>query len=167
VHGDHASSFTISSRDHGRQRPRQTCRDVARRYTRAVSTPGTVDDIARRHRLALVVQFGSTVSGTLHQKSDVDVAVLYDRAPPSFEEQSRVAEDLQSLFPGRELDLAIIDRADPLFLKQIFERGRLLAGSARRFAEMKIYAFKRYQDHRRYLGLERKYVQRVIREHRS
>jgi predicted nucleotidyltransferase len=125
------------------------------------------EGIARRHGLALIVQFGSTVSGRVHEKSDVDVAVLFDRPPPSFDEQSRIAAELQSLFPDRELDLAVIDRADPLFLKQVFDRGRRLTGSPRRFAEMKIYAFKRYQDHRRYLELEREHVRRGIRERSS
>ena len=124
-------------------------------------TPLTAGDIARRHGLALVVQFGSTVSGTVHEKSDVDVAVLFDRAPPGFAELADITHELQSLFPGRELDLAVLDRADPLFLKQVFDRSRLLAGSPRRYAEMKIYAFRRYQDHRRYLALEREYVRRA------
>jgi hypothetical protein len=54
-----------------------------------------------------------------------------------------------------------------VLLKQVFDRGRRLAGSPRRFAEMKIYAFKRYQDHRRYLELEREHVRRGIRERSS
>jgi hypothetical protein len=60
------------------------------------------------------------------------------------------------------VDLATLDRADPLFLKRVLESCRLLAGSPRRLAELKIYAFKRYQDHRRYLPLERAYVDRVL-----
>ena len=131
-----------------------------------MSATPNAEEIARRHQLALIVQFGSTVSGTVHGASDVDVAVLFDRRPPSFEEQARIAQDLQALFPGQELDLAVLDRADPLFLKQVFERCRLLAGSPRRFAEMRIYAFKRYQDHRRYLALEREHVRRAVSDPR-
>ena len=66
------------------------------------------------------------------------------------------------LHPDHEVDVAIINHADPLFLKKISERCRLLYGSPRRLAELKIYAFKRYQDHRRYLDLEREYVQRTL-----
>ena len=61
-----------------------------------------------------------------------------------------------------EIDLAVINHADPLFLKQVLERCRLLAGSPRRLAELKIYGFKRYQDHRRYLALESEHVRRVL-----
>lgn len=119
-------------------------------------------EIARRHALELVLQFGSTVGGTVHAASDVDVAVLFGRRRIGFEELSAVTHDLHGLFPGREVDVAVLDRADPLFLKQILERCRLLAGSPRRLAELKMYAFKRYQDHRRYLALEREHVRRVL-----
>lgn len=45
----------------------------------------------------------------------------------------------------------------------LFEQCRLLYGSPRALAELRIYAFRRYQDHRRYLALEREYVDRAIR----
>jgi predicted nucleotidyltransferase len=123
-------------------------------------------EIAERHGASLLVQYGSTVSGPTHAASDVDVGVLYDRPAPSLFDQGGLIEDLREHFPGREVDLALLDRADPLFLKKVLERCRLLAGSPRRLAELKIYAFKRYQDHRPYLALERAYVDRVVADRR-
>lgn len=120
------------------------------------------DAIARQHGIRLLLQFGSTVSAREHAQSDVDVGVLLERSPTTLDEWTALAADLQRCFPDRELDLAIINRADPLFLKQIVEGGRLLYGSPRAFAELKIYAFKRYQDHRRFLAMEREYVTRTI-----
>ena len=121
-----------------------------------------VSELARRYGLALVVQFGSTVGGALHAASDVDIAVLFGRSPGGFDERARIAHDLQVLFPEREVDLAVLDHADPLFLKKVLERCELLAGSPRRLAELKIYAFKRYQDHRRYLAMERDYLRHFL-----
>lgn len=69
---------------------------------------------------------------------------------------------LQRLFPGREVDLVVLNRADPLLLKQVLEGCRLLIGSPRQLAELKIYAFRRYQDHRRFLAMERAHVRRVL-----
>jgi len=63
--------------------------------------------------------------------------------------------------PG-PVDLAVINRADPLFLKQILEPCRLLYGAPRTLAELKMYAFRRYQDHRRFLAMEREYVRRKL-----
>ena len=122
-----------------------------------------LEEIARKHGMVLVLLYGSAVSGPTHARSDVDVAVLLDRATVPFREWGEVAADLQALWPGRKVDLAFLNRADPLFLRKITERCRLLYGSPRRFAELKMYAFKRYQDHRRYLGLEREYVARTLR----
>lgn len=61
------------------------------------------------------------------------------------------------------IDLALLNHADPLFLRRILEQCRLLYGSPWTLAELRIYAFRRYQDHRRYLALEREYVDRSIR----
>jgi predicted nucleotidyltransferase len=121
-----------------------------------------LDEIARRHGIELILVFGSSVSGPVHTRSDVDLAVLLDRPTLSLGEHGELAGELQRLFPEREVDVVLINRADPLFLKKITERCRLLYGSTRRLAELKLYAFRRYQDHRKYLTLEREYVSRAL-----
>jgi len=63
---------------------------------------------------------------------------------------------------GREVDLALLNHADPLFLKKILERCRLLFGSPQALAELRLHAFRRHQDHRWFLALERPYVRRVL-----
>ena len=110
----------------------------------------------------LLLQFGSSVTGRLHPRSDVDLAVLLAHVPESFDAQADLIGDLQALVPDREVDVAYINRADPLFLKRITDRCHLLYGSPRRLQELKIYAFKRYQDHRKYLAMERDYVARTL-----
>jgi predicted nucleotidyltransferase len=121
-----------------------------------------VEAVARRHGIVLLLEFGSVVSGNLHADSDRDLGVLLERADLSLEEFGSLAHDLQTLYPDREVDVAIVNRADPLFLKKIFESARLIYGPLRRFHELQIYAFKRYQDHRRFLDLERAYVRSAL-----
>ena len=118
--------------------------------------------IAEAHGIVLLVQFGSTVSGPVRPDSDVDLAALVKRTPGSLMGQAQLAGDLQSLYPDREVDLALLNRADPLFLRKITERCRLLYGAERALYELKMYAFKRYQDHRRYLALEREWVDNAL-----
>ncbi len=128
-------------------------------------TRRTLDEIARRYGLELIVQFGSTVDGPTHARSDLDLAVRREpgRAPLTYAEQADLAHELRPLFPERPLDLALIDHADPLFLKQVLlGPHRLLYGDPRRLAALRLLAFKRYQDHRRFLPLERRYVERVL-----
>jgi predicted nucleotidyltransferase len=120
--------------------------------------------IARKHGIILLLRFGSSVTGMLHERSDVDLAALLERVPRSLEAHGELLQDLQQLFPDREVDLALVNRADPLFLRKITEACHLLHGSPRALQRLKIYAFKRYQDHRKYLELERKYVERSLED---
>ena len=124
--------------------------------------PPTLEEIAQRHGIELILEFGSMVTGNVHPRSDVDLAVLFRGRTPSLRELAGLGHALQALHPGREVDVAVINHADPLFLRKITERCRLLHGSRRRLAELRIYAFKRYQDHRRYLALEPEYVRRTL-----
>jgi hypothetical protein len=66
------------------------------------------------------------------------------------------------VFPDRKIDLAILNHADPLFLKQVTDHCRLLHGSEADLRRLKLLAFKRYQDHRKYLDLERRFVAEAL-----
>jgi uncharacterized protein len=120
-----------------------------------------LEELARRHGIELILQFGSSVKGTEHERSDLDLAVRL-ASMPELDRELDLRAELQKIFPDREVDVAILNRADPLFLKQIVERCRLLYGTERELAELQILAFKRYQDHRRYLALEEDYVRRSL-----
>jgi len=125
--------------------------------------PHQLSAVCRTRGIRLILQFGSTVSGRSHAASDIDLAVLLAQRPASLDEHVDLVADLQSLLPGQDVDVALVNGADPLFLKKITEQCRLLHGSPRALSEMNIYAFKRYQDHRRFLTMERQYVSRRIR----
>src|SRR5262245_38389942 len=121
-----------------------------------------LERVARKYGIALLLQFGSSVAGRTHEHSDVDLAVLLDRSSLTFEEEADLIAELQALVLDRDVDVAFLDRADPLFLKQITDQCELLYGSRRQLEQLKLQAFKRYQDHRRYLQMEREYVDRKI-----
>jgi predicted nucleotidyltransferase len=119
-----------------------------------------IADVAARHGLDVVLLFGSGVTGREHALSDLDVAVRTTGADLGYSGYARLLEDLQEVFSGREVDLSFINHADPLFLKKILEHCELLYGDAAKLQELKIYAFKRYQDHRRFFEMERAYAKR-------
>ncbi|HEX9822054.1 MAG TPA: HepT-like ribonuclease domain-containing protein [Methylomirabilota bacterium] len=121
-----------------------------------------LERLARAHGIRLLLQFGSTVTGLVHERSDVDLAVLLERPELSLDAHARLVHDLQSLFPERPIDLTVVNHADPLFLKQVVERCRLLYGTATELRHLQLLAFKRYQDHRKYLDLERRFVAGVL-----
>jgi hypothetical protein len=55
-----------------------------------------------------------------------------------------------------------MDLADPLFLKQVTDRCRLLHGEETELRRFELLAFKRYQGHRKYLDLERRFVAHAL-----
>ncbi len=120
-----------------------------------------IEAISRRHGALLLLQFGSTVTGREHAQSDVDIAALFDGEATLARMDGLVAE-LRPLFPGRDVDLGVLNRADPLFLRKVLESARLLAGTERALAELRLRAFRRYQDHRRYLAMEAEHVERFL-----
>jgi predicted nucleotidyltransferase len=118
--------------------------------------------IAHKYSARLILRFGSTVSGKTHPRSDVDIAVLLAHPDVSLRERAELQQALQSLFTDREVDLVILNRADPLLLKQVSDRCVRLYGSEQEFQRFRLLAFKRYQDHRRFLEMERRYVERML-----
>ena len=126
-----------------------------------------IAEIAEKHRLQIVLLFGSAIGGKSHAGSDLDIAVQFAGQPPDFGRRAELLHDLQMVFSGCEVDLSLINHADPLFLKKITENCLVLFGQPRKIQELKIYAFKRYQDHRRYLDMERAYLERFLRERAS
>ncbi|MEW6325914.1 MAG: nucleotidyltransferase domain-containing protein [Nitrospirota bacterium] len=123
-----------------------------------------VGDVAEQFHLSLVLLFGSAVAEkAMHSHSDLDIAVLVEGRLPELSAYSDLRHALQEVFPEYEVDLALINHADPLFLKKITEQCQLLYGEPRRLAELKIYAYKRYHDHRRYFEMERAYVDRFLK----
>ena len=121
-----------------------------------------LNTIARKRGIRLILRFGSSVTGKTHARSDVDIAVLLDHAKVSFQEHADLLQDVQQLFPEQEVDLALLNHADPLFLKKITDDCQILYGPLEVLHRLKIYAFKRYQDHRKYFDMERRYAARFL-----
>jgi hypothetical protein len=44
----------------------------------------------------------------------------------------------------------------------VLDNARLLAGTPRALAELRLRAFRRYQDHRRFLAMEQQHVDRFL-----
>jgi len=69
---------------------------------------------------------------------------------------------LGGLFPDREVDLGVINHADPLFLKKITEHCEILYGPVAELQRLRIYAFKRYVDHAKYFAMERDFAAKFV-----
>jgi predicted nucleotidyltransferase len=123
----------------------------------------SLEALREKHGLRLVLLFGSQAGGAIHAASDLDIAVQsLHGGGLSTRAWLDLLDDLRGVFPDQSVDLAVVDRADPLFLKQITGRCSLLAGRERDYHELRLYAFRRYQDHKPYLAMERRFVKSLV-----
>jgi len=118
----------------------------------------SIADIARKRGLSLVVLFGSVAANTPRPDSDIDIAVKFGGGDPGLLQLLEVQEEISGLFRGRKIDLSVLNRADPLFMKKIAERCEFLYEEPGKGSAFLLLAFKRYQDHRKYLEMERDYA---------
>ena len=119
--------------------------------------------VAECHGLRLIVAFGSRAMGRSHPGSDLDIAVLPEPGREvSLRGLAGLAADLSRIFPAVEADVSLIPRADPLFLKKIFETGILLYGDEAEFRRYRVYAFRRHSEYLPYLRLEEAATRRLV-----
>jgi predicted nucleotidyltransferase len=121
-------------------------------------TMRSIAGMARKRGLSLVVLFGSVAADAARTDSDIDIAVKFVGGDPGLLRTLEVQEEISGLFRGRKIDLSVLNRADPLFMKKIAERCEILYAEPGEAGAFLLMAFKRYQDHRKYLDMERDFV---------
>lgn len=128
--------------------------------------------VAKIHKIKLILLFGSQVNKKNHQMSDLDIGILSEKNSEknnlNFKEFTEILMALREILPAQptqetqQIDLVVINHADPLFLKKILENAKLLYGKKKDFLNLKLYSFHRYLDYQKYLDLEEKFCHRFI-----
>lgn len=81
-----------------------------------------------------VYLFGSQAKNKVTRQSDVDIAILCDpKNVPSFETQMELRENLGSLLK-KDVDLVVMNTANPILKHQIYKHGKIILNNNRRFA---------------------------------
>jgi predicted nucleotidyltransferase len=109
----------------------------------------SLDALRRKFDITLIVAFGSRVKGVPHAQSDLDIGILCAKG---FD--AKILGELRAAFPGEDVDVALLNRADPLLLKGVSDFAVLLSGEERDLQEFRMYAFRRYVEHRPFFALE-------------
>ena len=116
--------------------------------------------IAKKFHLKLIIVFGSFANGKYRKDSDLDIAVLGSKEV-SFNEQIRLTNELFLVF-NKNIDLSVLNRANPLLLFQASKNSILLYGKREGFLKFKLYAFNVYNDYAPYFEMEKKLNERII-----
>jgi len=119
-----------------------------------------VAKIAKKFQLKLVVIFGSFANGKNRADSDLDVAVLSSKEI-SFKEQINLTNELAAVF-NKDIDLSVLNKANPLLLFQASKNPILLYGNREEFLKFKLYAFNVYNDYAPYFEMENNLNKRLI-----
>ena len=99
--------------------------------------------LAKKHRLSLVVLFGSQATGRTHAKSDVDIAVLgkgkIDRL--------QIGVDLDKVFGRDDVEIVDLGTASPTLMYVMVEDGQTLYEKTHgTFFVWKLYAIRTWLE---------------------
>jgi len=129
----------------------------------------SIDEIAKKYNLRLLIQFGSSVRGKTHRESDVDFAYLAVR-PLSLEEEGKLILDLARALsiPIAKIDLSSLHRAkNPLFLFELFKNATpLYVENTTIFDKYKLYSINIYFETQRYRKLSDTFLKNRVESHR-
>lgn len=128
-----------------------------------------LERLVTRYNISLLVMFGSHAKNKARADSDLDLAVKFRDFEDNVSTELYLAvyPGLQKVFGRYKLDLAFLNHADPLFHNQIMSSAILICGDSGLFCQEKILAYKRFQDHKRFLEMEQDYVKRFVARHRQ
>lgn len=90
---------------------------------RAALVDGSLDEVAARHDLALVVLFGSAADPAIDDPGDLDLAAAW--VPGARKDQMALTADLAAHL-GDEIDVVDLDIAPPLLRERALTRGTVL-----------------------------------------
>ena len=119
-----------------------------------------IAELAKKFQLKLIVVFGSFAFGKQQKNSDLDIAILGIK-DVSFNEHVELINEFSLIF-NKEVDLTILNKANPLLLYQVSKNPILLYGDKRELLKFKLSAFKTYHDYAPYFEMERKLNKRII-----
>ncbi len=110
------------------------------------SEKNKIAEIAKRHKLALVVLFGSQATGHTHKKSDVDIGFIPDREI-DYRENYEISMELARIFKNLDVELVNIYETAPDFKKQITDTGIVLYEADKSVFDLfKIHAVRIYME---------------------
>jgi len=126
----------------------------------AVGQKLKIAKIAKKFQLKLIIIFGSFANGKNRKDSDLDVAVLGAKEV-TFKEQIDLTGELSRLL-NEDVDLSVLNKANPLLLFEASKNSILLYGQRQEFLKFKLYAFNAYHDYAPYFEMEKNLNKKII-----
>jgi len=124
--------------------------------------------ICKQDKISLVIFFGSYSRGQANKNSDLDLAVLVDKKSINDDLELSLLTTFINLVRRDNLDLVLLNRADPLLQSQVAWYGTLLyEKTSGLFNRFKVQAMRNYDDAQKFIRLEEIYVHNFLRGKRA
>ena len=121
--------------------------------------------IAKKHGLALVVLFGSQVSGHTHRQSDIDIGYLAARSI-DYREAHAITENLMRVFQNTNIELVNLGAVPPEVNKQVADEGRVLFEEKKGAFDMfALSAHRRYMETKPLRDYRSHYIEHFLHAH--
>lgn len=120
-----------------------------------------MDSLAKKHNLSLILLHGSRVTGEIHDKSDVDIAVVR-KNPNKKLKLLALISDLTKKLKADNVDLVDITHANPLLMYAVMRKSKLISGEKEAYEKMLNLAFHKYSDYLPYLKREEEFIKERI-----
>lgn len=117
----------------------------------------------QREHVTLAVLFGSKANGRSTPRSDVDLAFWLTGRQVDGQEL-RLTNELMQQLHCNEVDVVVLNHANPLLQWQVASTGKLLyERESGRFHQFQIYAMKRFDDSKHLFALQDRFLDRVVK----
>lgn len=107
-----------------------------------------VPKIAEKYDLEMLLLFGSRAGEKKHirPESDFDVAYLAKK-DLDLESEAKMISDLMPVFGSEKVDLVNIKRANPLLMKQVFEKHKMLfCSDSKLYHKYLVYSERKFEE---------------------
>jgi len=124
-----------------------------------------IKNIAEKYKLSLIMVFGSFAAGNDRVDSDLDIAIV-SRQTIDIDRLAKLSTTFGLLF-GKEIDISVMNHANPLHLNQVAKNSQLVFGSQKDFIAFKLGAFHQFNDFTPYFKLEYENNKKIINQYVS
>lgn len=104
-----------------------------------------IKTIAQKHNLDLVLLFGSKTGAQQNEESDLDLAVKFAGFVTK-DQYLNLYNDLSDVFSQDNVDLVILNDADPFLAHEVLSQGKLLFANPIALDEFSRLTYRKYYD---------------------
>jgi len=116
-------------------------------------------NLCKKYQINLMIIFGSFVTENFNHKSDIDLAILATNINLIKDNRVLILKKLENLFKHREIDLILLNHADPLLKFNIATEGKMIyEKEAGIYNEFLVRAMNEHNDAKKFYKLDKKYI---------